>query len=272
MDETHTYDLAFVGPGRRPYTAPEIIFSIAEQHLPEVIDRLQIMAERLTKYAETYLGTPTANFTLPVPDLFGHQECGYGKCGYWTTDRTRVHFHLQLRPHPRTDEVALTIFILTRVLSFPFKNGAPSNRAQDAALQTSCAYDRMHGHAIGGWLSEDITGWLRNYAAHHVRSNGSAAMHPDVIRAMQAAWYAISTKKMQQYTSTRDIYGWVQTSGAFSLNCFGNACDLSVYPDQIHGSDYDGVEFGCHNLDRGDQQLTLLAGLAKICELARAST
>ena len=32
------------------------------------------------------------------------------------------------------------------------------------------------------------------------------------------------------------------------------------------------VDLGCHNLDTSDQQLTLLAGLAKLAELARSDS
>jgi hypothetical protein len=136
---------------------------------------------------------------------------------------------------------------------------------------TSCERG-IHGHAVGGWLSVEIMGWLRHYAAANTQVNNVAGMHPEVIRAMQAAWHAMSTPNLKRFTGPRDIYGWIQTSGAFSLNCFGNACDLSVYPDQVHEGDDGPTEFSCHNLDSADQQLTLLAGLAKIYELARAST
>lgn len=55
------------------------------------------------------------------------------------------------------------------------------------------------------------------------------------------------------------------------LGCFGNACDIDIYPDHTCGEmDEPYVRFSCHNLDTAAQQMTLLAGLAKLCELARA--
>ncbi len=53
--------------------------------------------------------------------------------------------------------------------------------------------------------------------------------------------------------------------------CPGDACDVSIYPDQIYGDALGtkSVRFACHNLDSAAQQITLIAGIAKLCELAR---
>lgn len=130
-----------------------------------------------------------------------------------------------------------------------------------------------HGHSVSGWLSQDVMAWLKNYAKDKVDTNSFmqvAPMHPEVVYAMRSVWYAISTPERRPYADAAS--GWVRENGAFSLNCFGDACDLSIYPDSYNGENYVSVEFGCHNLDSADQQLTLLAGLAKICELAREAT
>ena len=277
MDQTHTYDLAFVAPQRRPRTAPEIVFIIGKQHLPEVIDRLPRMIRRFRGQIDAYLDDDDTDFTLPIPDIFNNQEFGYKRCGYWTVEGDSVHLRLQLRPYPWTSYCALTLFILTRVLAVPFEDQPTSNRVQPLDLQTSCEYrDAGYGHAIGGYVSAEVITWLRSYAAGKVRRLGiieAAPMHPEVISATQAAWYAVSQPNLRKYASNRAIYGWIREEGAFSINCFGDACDLSIYPDAI-GFRWDGypVTLSCHNLDSANQQLALLAGLAKICQLARASS
>jgi hypothetical protein len=277
MDQFHTYDLAFVTPRRHPRTVPELVFIIDEVHLPEAIDRLHKITNQLTEYARKYLGKDDTTFTLPIPDLFGNKEFGYGKCGYWSLENNKIHLRLQLRPYPSTHYCSLTIFMLTRAFGFPFEDGARSNRQQDVELMTMSEVGRSggYGHAVGGWISEDVLKWLEVYTRDKVRSLGiieAAPMHPEVLQAQQAAWSAISSPKMQQYASSRNIYGWVRGNGSFSLNCFGDACDLSIYPDHWLGEGCGSVQFGCHNLDSADQQLTLLVGLAKICQLAREST
>lgn len=279
MNQAHTYDLAFVSPKRRPKrTAPEIVFIIHEKCLPEMIDRLQHITTICSEYIDDYLRTDKTSFSLPIPDLFGNREFGFAKCGYWTTDNDKVHLHLQLRPYPWTHYCALTIWVLTGVLGAPF-TVLSSNRPQNIQLVTCAKLGRSggYGHALGGWISEDIIKWLSKYAKSNIRPMGiieqSAPMHPEVTRAMQAAAGAMITSSKNGYpASPRAIYGWIRDSGAFAMNCFGDACDLNVYPDQFLAEGCEMVDLGCHNLDTSDQQLTLLAGLAKLAELARSDS
>lgn len=282
MDQTLTYDLAFVGPSRRPRTAPEIVFIIDERHLPETVDRLHFLHGRFYDYINKYLGKDEATLALPIPDLFGRREFGFAKCGYWTIEDGKVWFRMQLRPYPWTHYNALTIFLLTKSLGATFTNEAESNQEQDVSVMTITELGRTagYGHATGGWLSARVIEWLRTYAKANQQPMGiisdAAPMHPEVIRAQQAAAGAMIIERKYGYrASSRQIYGWIRTSGAFSMNCYGDACDLGVYPDQIHDDGdpmHHSVELGCHNLDNADQQLTLLAGLAKICQLARESS
>lgn len=279
MKQAHTYDLAFVSLKRRPKrTAPEIVFIIDEKNLHEVIDWLQHITLRYSDYIDAYLRADKKSFSLPIPDLFGNREFGFAKCGYWTIDNGKVHFRLQLRPHPWTHYCALTIFVLTKALGAPFTSPS-SNRQQDIQLLTMAELGRSggYGHAVGGWMSEDIIKWLGKYAKSNIRPIGiieqSAPLHPEVTRAMQAAAGAMMTSGENGYrASPRVIYGWIRDSGAFTMNCFGDACDLSVYPDQYLAEGCEMVDLGCHNLDTSDQQLTLLAGLAKLAELARSDS
>jgi hypothetical protein len=277
MDQ-HTYDLAFVGPKRRPRTAPEIVFIIKERHLPEVVDRLHQALCTLRKYTEAYLGTDGATFALPIPDLFGNKEFGFARCGYWTEEIGSVHLRLPMRPYPATTHCVLTILLLARILHIPFSAGGPTNQRQMLELMTVAEHNREggYGHAVGGWLSEDVLKWLKEYAAAHQEPLGiitnAAPLHPAIISAMQSTAQAIQTDPKSGYiVSSRSIYGWIRDSGAFTLNCAGDACDLSVYPDKWLEEGCERVEMGCHNLDTAVQQLTLLAGLAKLLELARAS-
>lgn len=281
MNQNLTYDLAFVGPSRRTRTAPEIVFIINKRQLPETIERLHLLNYRYRDYINNYLGIDGAPFTLPIPDLFGHQEFGFAKCGYCTVEDEKVWFRLQLRPYPWTHYNTLTIFLLTKTLGTTFTQEASSNQEQDVSIMTLAELGRSagYGHATGGWVAARVVEWLRSYAKANQQPMGiiseAAPMHPDVIRARQAAAGAmISERKYGYRASKRQIYGWIRTSGAFSMNCYGDACDLGIYPDQIHENDtlHESVELGCHNLDNAEQQLTLLAGLATICQLARESS
>jgi hypothetical protein len=130
MDLTRIYDLSFMGPGRRPRTPPAIVFSIDARHLTETSERLNTITSKLSPYAQKYFGAMTKDFSLPIHDLFGYCEFGYGNCGYVTSEPGRIHFRIELRPHPTTAYAALTIFVLTKALGFPLTSGAQSNHAQ----------------------------------------------------------------------------------------------------------------------------------------------
>ena len=276
MDQSHSYDLSFVAPKRRPHSAPEIVFIIDERHLPEVVDRLHTIRQRYVSYADAYLGTSTIDFTLPSTDLFGNKEFGYQNCGYWTQGHGKVYFHLQLQPFPWTHYCSLTMFLLTRALGFPFEQEPSSNQTQHVQLTTMSEIGRSggYGHAVGGIISENVIDWLKSYAKD--MSTGpnvhqSAPLPPAVLSALRSTWHNVAGEQIKQYAGASHIYGWVRDTGAFSMVCFGEACDLSIYPDQWLDEGCEIVEFGCHNLDSAEQQLTLVAGFAKLCQLARDS-
>jgi hypothetical protein len=68
--ENYTYDLAFVFPYRGIRKYPEIIFTVDERNLQEILDRLQILTSRVKQGTDFYLGKDNQEFTLPLPDLF----------------------------------------------------------------------------------------------------------------------------------------------------------------------------------------------------------
>ena len=275
MDQTLTYDLAFATGQRRPRVDPEIIFIIAEQHLPKVIRRLQLVIERHSDYIRDYLEDDISAFAFPLPDLFGNRSFGYRDCGYVAIEDAKVYFRLPMRPYPWTYRSSLSIDLLTKALLSPFVEDLGSGRKQDMGLRMLCDRKRVagHGHSVGGWICERVMVWLKDYAKDKVVGHSSlksAPMHPAVIQAQQATWHAINVPEMKKYASPKDIASRVYEGGSFILKCFGDACDVGVYPGRwSSGSGL--IELQDHNLDTTEQQLTLLAGLAKLCQLSRES-
>lgn len=273
MDLTLIYDLAFIAPKRRPRTPPELVFIINKKHLPELIKRLLAITENLRLNAADYLGDEDSSFKLPTPDLFGKVEFGYGHCGYTTTDKDEVHLHLQLKPGISTQYCSLTIHALTMAFAGPFETPTGANRTQGVVLHTVCERNKPggYGHAVGGWLTESVNSWLKEYGSKYEQNLGlitAAPMHSEVVSAMQATWHSICSEDTRKYASTRETYGYVRKDGSFLLVCFGNACDMGIYPDSVRHDDK-LANLSCHNLDHSAQQLTLLAGLSKMCQLAR---
>jgi hypothetical protein len=272
-----TYDLAFTVGQRRPYTPPEIIFIVEESRLPEVVTRLQQVIERQASDISDYLEIDTSVFSFPFPDLLGKRSLGYRSCGYVTIEAGKAYFRLPLRPYPWTYRTSLTISLLAKALQIPFGEYREGERKQDVILMVMCEKSRTAGggHSTGGWVSQRVLRWLKAYATKVAPGYGrgyDVPMHPLVIQAQQATWHAINTSDMQKYGSPQEIRSRVYDDGSFFLKCSGNACDLGVYPcDYSDRNDSELISFGSHNLDTAQQQLTLLAGLAKICELARSS-
>ncbi len=273
FDESHIYDLAFQSPDRKLGTAPELIFIINRLHLPELQQRLWRITYTSQATAERYHKGAHVLFTLPEPDLFGNKEFGYGRCGYYTEEGNDVWLRIQLGPGDRTYHCALTIHMLTQALGAPFDTVVPSNQGQQFMLETLADNFRTQGwgHQVGGYLCEPVIAWLQTYAKNEGAEGewGSVPLPAVVLKAMRETWYTTNTGKGRSWAS--DIRGYIRASGHFTLICFGNACDLALYPEQ---PTHVGCEFsyvGCHNLDTAWQQLTLLAGMAKLCELARSS-
>jgi hypothetical protein len=77
---------------------------------------------------------------------------------------------------------------------------------------------------------------------------------------MREAWRTVAPRVSRKYVlDCRAIV----TADRFMLGCFGNACDVAIYPES-------DPLFDCHNLDSSYQQVTLLVGLASLCERVRS--
>ena len=275
FDDRHRYDLAFVPPKKLSGAGPEIVFIIDKGHLLELVERLSRTTKRMGSYADQYFNNYPVDFTLPKVDLFQNTEFGYGRCAYYTEHDNEVWLRVSLGRGLRVSCCSLTVNVIAQSLGVPFAKKGPGNRNHQVDIQT-CA-DNFgsggYGHAIGGWVSASVANWLGRYAQSHIKYHNldgsplSALMPEIVTKSMRTAWCSLTDKEDHHWA--KDCYVDIRPTGHLTLGCFGDACDLSVYPDQTI-DDY--IDLGCHNLDNANQQLTLLAGLAKICELARAGS
>lgn len=271
-----TYKLAFQVGHACPPTAPEIIFIVDEQHFTETVQQLQLVITRSATHITAYLGEDETFFTLPFPDLFGKISFGYSDCGYVTNDSGKIYFRVPLRPHPWTHRCALTITLLARVFDSLSVNNDLDDIRQEIILMLLCDRSRLSGcgHSVGGWVSKRVMTWLKNYAAGQfldLKNDDRILMHPAVIQAQQAAWLAVNEADMYEYANSQHITSRVYGSGAFIMTCFGNACDLGVYPSDYTGEEAGLIDLASHNLDTPEQQLTLVSGLAALCQLVRDS-
>lgn len=267
-NEVHQYDLRFVAGVR-----PELVFVIKAEDYAETLERIQVLVERSQESVNTYCGHEVAFLHSEPEDMFGHSKFGYQGCGYITRENQEVWFRITLGAGSECHYATSTFNLLATALLPPLeKSVVKTNQVQQVDIETLTSNHHIngYGHAVGGYVSASLLEWLQSYAAQGEKIGDiledSVPLPDEVVEAMEMTWRAVSPKDMHEWT--REIYGWIRPEGHFSLNCFGNACDLSVYPDERV---YPGrsVRLGCHNLDSAQQQLTLLAGLIQLCQLAR---
>lgn len=261
------YELSFVAPQLKPRTHPEIVFTIKAVHLPEIERRLQnVVLRRIGDYADHYCAGEVG-FDFPVHDFGRLTTFGYGKCGFATESDGMMHLHLPLI-RERLYQTTLTTKALTMALAVPISE-QKSNVLQQADLEIRCSKEgRGYDHAVSGYVSSRIAAWLLAQASRS-KEDKAVRMPAEVVKAMRYAWLSVCREGAKQQTSA--CGGRIEQDGKFQLGCLG--ADIAIYPDNgWHKDDMDsphGVRFSCHNLDSAPQQLTLIAGFAKMCELAR---
>lgn len=215
MDRTHRYDLTFVAPRRRPRTAPQIVFSIDERHLPEVKERLFVLSQRFDDAAREYFGPYDTYFTLPVSDLFGNTEFGYGACGYVTCEGGKAHLRLELGEGARKHYCSFTLSLLAKAFALPFQLNLSDDNQQDVEPTIMAEHlTTGYGHAVGGHLSERVLSWLRDCVNEKVEGCDlfdGAHLHPSVISAMRYAWYAVNSSSARCWAS--EVRGMVRENG-----------------------------------------------------------
>lgn len=263
------YDLSFVSSTPRS-NGPRIIFTTDAKHLNELDKRLRILAERTADHARKYCMSPDAEFRFPrdSADLFGVTAFGYNKCGFVTIDDGHTHFHIELVRLPQLHACTLTMKLLAHALAVPVDDGKISNQLQQVDLDMCCEWgdSNGYGHATGGYVSSRLLTWLKNVGKRAPADSIGVPIPEEVLFAMCDTWAAVAKEELCEWVDA--CSGRIAPDGRFILNCFGNACDLAIYPDEYREGD-EFCRFDCHNLDSAAQQVTLLAGLAKMCELAR---
>jgi hypothetical protein len=264
--QTHTYDLAFRTAKEVRKRHPEIIFIIKEQYLESLYERLAKLNPRYMSFAHTYFDGRCDSFVSPKTDLLG--GFGYGDCGYVTIQNEDAWLHIPLRSGNQTLEATYTIHFLSDALLAPFEEERESNRDQQVFLETTADRYRAAGwgHMLGGHVGPSFVMWLKRYGENN-KDGPTAPLPPAVLNAMHVTWNSVAGDTLKKYHD--EIRGEITPHGRFWMKCFGNACDIAIYPEEHIDESCEYVRFACHNLDWPSQQLTLLAGLAKLCELAR---
>jgi len=141
-------------------------------------------------------------------------------------------------------------------LSFLCKRDTSSTIPQLLTVQT-ITRKGMHGGSLDGEVSVPLTEWMKA-----ISKEGDVEI-PEAVKAMKTAHGTMWTS----HEFDRFMFV-VRKEGAFISDCPGNACGL-------HPTNWSELErkrghhFSCHNVDSPMQQLTLIVGLAALCDKAR---
>ncbi len=267
------YGLSFAPPEEEKRKHPEIVITVSKTvalHVEKLISQFEKdFAPRVFEYlgkAEKFCQGPKEKF-------------GYGGCGKRVERDDEVLYSLVLKGG-KAEELALTatllldaLFSAASVVWSEQQGGA--NYQQLFHVEAGCGPRGQHASPLYGHVYPALILWLvekgkkaNQKPSHFDREayNGSPIV-PSVQKAMELAWKGVAKKELRRYAG--DTYFGITPDGRFSFTCFGNACDVSIYPDQAHGMDPEMmVQFGCHNLDTPAQQITLLAGLAALHDVA----
>jgi hypothetical protein len=220
-----------------------------------------------------YLGTQEPHFELPGAAF------GYGRCGILADQEFDAGFALPLS-RERVKETTLTIEALIAVLNFVRIGGADgikprSNKLQLIWLDYCCSRGGLNSHALGGNFHPEFGKWCvrrgqdisqeEPQAFSEESFIGQPFPHSSVKKAMRAAWSATAPRGSLQFKSS--CRAGLKPSGHFALVCLGS--NVAPFPDLTPVMDAEwGGRFTCWNMDSAHQQLTLLAGVAALYELA----
>jgi hypothetical protein len=122
----------------------------------------------------------------------------------------------------------------------------------------------LSGAPIDGVVAPLLRKWL-------IREHWHRTQFPEVYEVMRKVWNAMSDFKVRKPRGGRPGYDFTARlgdGGNFVFTSLGNACDIGTYEWWQNGPD-SGHDIGCHNVDTPIQQLTLIAGLAALHDLAR---
>ncbi len=146
-------------------------------------------------------------------------------------------------------------------------------------IETSASFPQLltvqtitQGGPHGGSLSGDISIPLRNwldfcsrldcYTMPNIRTERKC---PKIIEAMTIAYDQMIG--LRDYQREFSFNAYVTEGGRFIANCPGDACGL--HPSDWYDNKGQGFEFSCHNVDSPMQQITLIAALAVLHDIAR---
>lgn len=124
---------------------------------------------------------------------------------------------------------------------------------------------QMGGCPLGGDTSVVLKEWVRRQQTKKRRKKS-------IEKAIFAVWNACASEMFRKVRrrgphSMSSIEFMIGDNGSFMLQTIGNTCDVSTV-EWWQSREGEGHHLDCHNLDSPIQQMSLLAGLAALHDMA----
>lgn len=265
---SRVYGLSFLFPNRRAgRTHPEIVLTTLRTHAEFVAQLLKEREALFAASAKKYMQESLESlWPDEQSDLFtSERSFGVNESAYLTEEDDEVEYHFPLIPS-NDCALAFTLHLLLHALDCLPHNelGEGGNKRQLMTIHTRVDNHATagYGHMMGGHIYPDMRRWLARL--------GSAG-DTDPLKTVRLAMSSVAQSLDPEHTElfADNCRANVNSEGRFILECAGNACDVAIYPDLDRGPNSDEPsQFACHNLDWARQQLTLLAGLAALHDMA----
>ncbi len=252
-----TYDLAFeMRQGGTGKSVPAIVLIVHRDAFVHLCATLPIRAEKIKGPLASARFLNRSRHIAFQPYTNG--TVGYRACCVVEESNESVRLIFELKARTKRETAATLSLVFDALFS-----RESVNEDQYLVVSTHVTEREYHGHAISGWVSARFGGWLLKQA---IGSHDVIGAH--VVSAMRSVWRSVATGELKKYGVECGFH--LSSDGRFLLGCFGNACDVAIYPEGCIGTmgEYP-AQFDSHNLDMVEQQLTLLTGLVVLSALAR---
>lgn len=153
--------------------------------------------------------------------------------------------------------VSASLAILFQMLQL-FDGESPCIGNQLLTVEYMTVDRDMWGGSLGAIISPALVKWLSRLPDNYD--------HPEVKVAMISAHCRMSGHPLERYEE-HYFRAWIRKPCWINLSVPGNACGLD--PKNYFIGEGEGFELSPHNTDNPIQQLSLLAGLATLYEIAR---
>lgn len=169
----------------------------------------------------------------------------------------------------RAEQVTVTLKVLFEALWLFEEQAAEKeiikNQVQLLIIEGMRVESGLHGSSFSVKLSKRFCNWLKKQIGDKEYKAFEHLHLPEAERAMTEAHFQIWQKPLDRYDLRRHEVV-CHPPKSIHLSCPGNACGLD--PEYSRTEDW-GYMLQPHNVDSRIQQLTLLAGIAKLHDLVR---